>query len=287
MRLLPVFLSLLLLLAGCAQQTQPSAPQGNAAAPQQPSAPSQPSPAQPNATQQPAAPAQPSVPGIPGKNFTYYSSGWQLYGTEYASEDNSPTVAVILVGDLGQDRYSYPAGFIERIHTSMPNALVVAIDPRGSGQSTNLGTYQSFSSANYKDMRNDISDLGTKYLADSHPSLKQYYVVGAGMGSTAAILATAQEHRIVKVAMLSPSISNQGVDISSTIPGYKQEIFVAYTTGDTASSQSASRIASIASELQLTTKSYSGSASGIGIFDATAGSSPSLSEDLINFLQAS
>ncbi len=279
-RLLP-FLLIALLIAGCAQQT-----------PLGPSAPSSPNAQQPAPLSQNTSPAaQPSPPqpaiSIPSKDFSFYSAGWQVYGTEYPSQDNSPSVAVILVPGLGQDRSSYPADFIERVHSNLPNALVVAIDPRGSGQSTNVGTYQSFSTANFRDMRNDITDLISKQLVDNHPSLGQFYVVGAGMGSTSAILATAQERRIVKVAMLSPGISYQGVDISGAIPGYSHQLFIAYTDGDSYSSQSAGRISSIASELQLTTKTYSGSVNGTDMFGATAGSSPSLSDDLISFLKDS
>ncbi len=279
MRLLPLLL-IALLAAGCAQQAQaPAAPGSGPTAPT--TAPSQNNPPTP-----PQAPPQPAI-SIPSKDFSFYSAGWQVYGTEYASQDNSPSVAVILVPGLGQDRSSYPADFIERVHSNLPNALVVAIDPRGSGQSTNVGTYQSFSTANFRDMRNDITDLITKQLVESHPSLGQFYVVGAGMGSTSAILATAQERRIVKVAMLSPGISYQGVDISGTVPGYSHQLFIAYTEGDSYSSQSAGRISSIASELQLTTKTYSGSVNGTDMFGSTAGSSPSLSDDLISFLKAS
>ncbi len=282
MRLLPILL-IALLFAGCAQQAQsPAAPGQNQPAPpaQGPNAPSQ----NASAPAQPSAPAQ-QVPSIPYNNFSFYSSGWQIYGTEYPSSDNSPSVAVILVPGLGEDRWAYPAAFIERIHTNLPNALVVAIDSRGSGQSTNLGTYQSFSTSNFKDMRSDIVDLGTKYLAVNHPSLKQYYVVGASIGSTAAIMAAPMEHRIVKIAMLSPGIAYQSVDITDTIPDYKQPLFVAYTPGDSYSAQSANQIAGIASELQLTTKSYAGSAHGTGMFASTDNSTPSLSDDLIDFLK--
>ncbi len=287
MRLLPVLLVVALMLAaGCASQ-QPSQPaQNNAQPPAQPNAPPAQNATSPSQPAQPAQPAQPpQLPAIKSQEFNFYSGGWHIYGTEYPSSGNSPTKAVILLHDVGQNRSAYPYYVIKKIHDSMPDAVVVAIDMQGNGQSTNVGTWDSFDTDAYRAMKTDVVDLGTKYIAPTHPSVKSYYLVGAGFGSTVALLAANQEHRVNKVAMLSPGMDYKSVSISDAIPEYSQEMFLVSTTGDGYSAQSVGQISSIANELQVTKASYDGSAHGTAMFDATESTNDKLSDDLLAFLK--
>ncbi len=287
MRLLPILLvAALILAAGCAQQTSqpPAQPAQNNAQPTGATAPNATSPPQP--AQNTAQPAQPpQLPQIKSQEFNFYSGGWHIFGTEYPSSSNSPTKAVILLHDIGQNRSAYPYYVIKKIHDSMPDAVVVAIDLQGNGQSTNVGTWDSFDTDAYRAMKTDVIDLGTKYIAPTHPSVKSYYLVGAGFGSTVALLAANQEHRVNKVAMLSPGMDYKSVSISDAIPEYSQEIFLASATGDGYSAQSVGQISSIANELQVTKASYDGSAHGTAMFDATEGTNDKLSNDLLAFLK--
>ncbi|MFN7991344.1 MAG: alpha/beta hydrolase [Candidatus Micrarchaeia archaeon] len=284
MKLVPLIM-LLVLAFGCAQ------------APPQPQAPAQPAK---NATQQnqipptvvntdenatppapePAPPVKPEAPAIPSKEISYYSGGWVIYGTLYPSQSKTPTRTIILAPMLGADRTSYPSGFIKKLHDQMPNAIVLAIDMRGNGKSTNLGSYRDFDTATYKDMRADIIGAD-KYLGANYPTVKAYYVVGASMGSTAALLAGAQFHKIEKVAMLSPGMDYQGVEIAKSLPDYSQPLFVAATSGDAESVTAASQIASMGQPGQVTKEIYKGSsAHGTEMFDGTA-----LEADLLSFLE--
>lgn len=218
-------------------------------------------------------------PSIDSEEITYKSFGWEIHGTLYpAVNKKNPTVGVILVPMLDHGRDSYPASFIEDLHDKIPGAVILAIDARGHGESTNLGTWDNFVLDDWIGMGTDVKQA-KKYFKDKYPTADEYYVVGASIGSTAAILAAEQENDITKVAMLSPGIEYRGVNIEDEVDNYVHPLFVAYTSGDAYSASSASQINSITSA-KTTVKSYSGSSHGTDMFDDTE-----LSSDLIDFLK--
>ena len=217
-------------------------------------------------------------PSIDSEEITYKSFGWEIHGTLYpAVNKKNPTVGIVLVPMLDHERDSYPASFIEDLHEKMPGAAILAIDARGHGESTNLGTWDNFQYDDWIGMGTDI-EKAKDYFKDNYPTADEYYIVGASIGSTAAILAGEQENDITKIAMLSPGIEYRGVNIEDELDNYVHPLFVAYTTGDAYSASSASQISSISSK--ATIKSYSGSSHGTDMFDDTE-----LSSDLIAFLK--
>jgi hypothetical protein len=221
----------------------------------------------------------PDNPSIDSEEITYTSFGWEIHGTLYpAVNKKNPTLGIILVPMLDHDRTSYPASFIEGLHEEIPDALILAIDPRGHGESTNLGAWNDFQLEEWLGMAVDIKQA-KKYFKENYPTADEYYVVGAGIGSTAAILAAEQENDITKVAMLSPGIEYQGVNIEDEVDDYVHMLFVAYATEDGYSASSASQINSITSS-KTTLKSYPGSSYGTGMFDETQ-----VSSDLVGFLK--
>ncbi len=222
---------------------------------------------------------EPMKTSIASEEISYNSFGWEIHGTLYpAVEKKNPTKGIILVPMLNHTRSSYPASFIEDLHVKVPGALILAIDGRGQGESTNLGTWEEFTLEDWLGMAVDVKHA-KKYFKEKYPTADEYYVVGASIGSTAAILAGEQENDITKVAMLSPGIEYKGVNIEDEADDYVHALFIAYTSGDAYSASSASQIYSITSS-KTTMKSYPGSSHGTDMFDDTE-----VSSDLVDFLK--
>jgi alpha-beta hydrolase superfamily lysophospholipase len=287
MRFLPLIL-VLVLAFGCTGQAPPQQGAPAPSAPQNEIPPtvvkindSAPEPAPSTAPQPP-----PSASALPSEEVSYESGGWTIYGDLYeAKNKNNPTKGIILVHGLGEDRKAFPPSFIERLHDEIPDAMIIAIDLSGHGKSTSLGTYQDFDTADFKNMKLNVVDA-KKAFQQNYPTVKEYYAVGASMGSSAAILAGAQEKTITKIAMISPGMSYNGVDIQSAVDDYAHSLFVCAGSGDTSSASAAQTIQSIAGESQSDLKIYQGSsAHGTNLFQATEIYSDTLSDDLLTFLK--
>jgi len=216
--------------------------------------------------------------------INYTSGAWRIYGTVYDSKNDEPTKAIILVHDLGKTRDAYSQDFIERLHDSVPDAMIFAIDLRGHGKSTNLGTYQSFDMATFKDMKTDV--LGAKnYFKANHPTVNEYYVVGASIGSTAGILAAAQDMEINKLVMISPGMEYKNVSIDRAAEDYLKRLMLVASSGDSYSVDGVEGIDELSHTTHKTIKIYPGSAHGTDLFAATEGDSEPLDTAIINFLK--
>jgi len=297
MRLLPL-LALFVLFAGCivlpvgknittpGNQTQPPV-QPPYQPPSQPPQNDTPPPQQNNTP--PPPPQQNNTPPPPAnflnsKEISYVSEAWTIYGTLYPSKNPNPTKAIILAHKLGSDRSEWPEDVIQRLHDEIPDALIIAIDMRGHGKSTNMGTYQNFDMAAYKDMKTDILSV-RKHIDPNYPTMEQLYVIGSSMGSTAAILAAVQDKEIVKVAMISPGMKYQDVDIARAIEDYPQPILAVAAGNDAYSVQAVHVINSLATPTQLTSKVYIASGHGAALFEETKSDSEPLLELLVTFLK--
>ncbi len=218
------------------------------------------------------------------QEISYSSGAWKVYGTLYDSQSKAPTKCILLLHGLGQTRDAYPVSFIETLHNQFPDAIVLALDMRGHGKSTNLGTYQSFDTAAYKDMKTDVIDV--KEAVDPlYPNIAEYYVVGSSMGSTAGLLAAAQDNKITKLVMISPGMEYQDVSISRPLETYIHDILAVSASGDSYSAQTASQMVSIRGSTHTQVKTYSGSEHGTDLFAATEDESPSLTTAIVNFLK--
>ncbi len=228
-------------------------------------------------------PEEPAVPAeeLKSKEITYAAFSWEIHGTLYPNAN--PTKVIILVPMLDHTRESYPQSFIKRLHDEIPDAMVLAIDPRGHGESTNLGTWEDFETADFKDMSNDILE-SKKYFMKNYPTVKEYYVVGASIGSTSAMLAGWRDNDVTKIAMLSPGMEYQDVSLDRAVDDYIHDLFIAAASGDSYSASSASQIKS-ASSSHVTLKIYPGSAHGTALFDATKEDSEPLEDALVKFLK--
>ena len=276
MRVLPFFLALVLLL-GCAQPEEPGAAAttggaGEAAPPSEGTTP----------TEEPAPSQPPAETGLESEDIEYYSLGWEMHATAYPAQ-KAPQTAILLLPMLGETRDSYPQSFIEQLHEEIPDAMVFAMDMRGHGESTNLGTWENFDSAQFKDTRNDVLNAMV-YIDENYPSVDNYYIVGTSIGSTTAILAGAMDNDIEKIAMISPGMEYQGVSIESAADDYVHHLLLVAASDDAYSYSSVSELESISSS-QITKKIYSGSWHGTDLFEATEDESEPLADVITDFLK--
>jgi pimeloyl-ACP methyl ester carboxylesterase len=221
---------------------------------------------------------------LKNKEIYYESGGWKIYGTLYDSQSKTPAKAIILVHEFDKDRSSWPISFIETLHNNFPEALVLAIDLRGHGKSTNMGTWANFDMAAYKDMKTDIISA-KKYIGANYPNAEQYYVVGASLGSTAAILAGEQEKTIGKVVMISPGMEYKGVEIDRAAEDYVHDVMAVAANGDAYSTNAVNEIDELRNVEYTEVVIYPGSDHGTDLFAATEGGSAPLDDKIVEFLK--
>jgi pimeloyl-ACP methyl ester carboxylesterase len=221
---------------------------------------------------------------IPSEKITFDSFGWTLHGTYYESADKEPDKAILLLPMLGNGRDTYPQSFVGRLHGEIPNAAVLALDLRGNGESTNLGNWQDFQLEDYRGMYGDVMNA-LKYLKQKRPTITEYYIVGASMGSTAGIMAAARSPTVIKVVMLSPGMNYRGVGISDAVSEYAHSMFVAACRDDLASAAAASQVYGLTSAIDKKLKIYECQAHGTDMFDATKSDVEPLESQLMMFLK--
>ncbi|MCI0503650.1 alpha/beta fold hydrolase [Candidatus Micrarchaeota archaeon] len=251
-----------------AQEPQPPADEG-------PKAPEEQQPSQPPASQ---------TAGLESQEISYTSGAWKVYGTLYGSASKSPTKCILLLHGLGQTRNAWPASFIGTLHDQFPEAIIVALDMRGHGKSTNLGTYQAFDMAGYKDMKTDVLSVD-EAVDPIYPNIGQYYIIGSSMGGTAGLYAAVQDDKYNKLVMISPGMEYQDVDISRPLETYMHDILAVSASGDSYSADSADEILSMRGGTHTEVKRFSGSEHGTDLFAATEDANPSLSTAIVQFLK--
>jgi alpha-beta hydrolase superfamily lysophospholipase len=203
----------------------------------------------------------------------------------YEPVNKAATKVIVLLPGLGETRGVYPNTLIQKLHDQIPDAVVLAIDMRGHGDSTNLGTWKDFGTAEFKDMKTDVLSV-PEYIDPYYPNVKDYYVVGASMGSSAALNAGAQKNQITKIAMISPGIEYEGVNLERAADDYVHPLLLVAASGDSYSASSAGQIKSISPRPNVELKIYQGiSAHGTDLFGATQSYEDSLEDELVEFLK--
>lgn len=233
--------------------------------------------------EQPEEQEEPEQTDLKSEDVSFYSYGWEIHATVYENINKNPSKAVFLLPMLGETRESYPQSFITRLHDEFPELMIMAIDSRGHGESTNLGTWEDFDMAQFKDMQNDVIS-GMAYVESTYPTVKEYYVIGASIGSTSAILAGARDRDIVKIAMISPGMEYKEVNIEDAAEDYQRPLLLVAAIDDYYSLTSTTDINSLSSS-QVTKKLYSGSAHGTDLFEATKDEDEPLEDVIVDFLK--
>jgi pimeloyl-ACP methyl ester carboxylesterase len=234
--------------------------------------------------------SDPTQTTIKSEEIVYKTSdNWDIYGTLYYAKDEDPKRAVILIHMLGSDRSSYDP-LIPVLHEEMTDADILAIDARGHGKSTNLGTTSKFKYVgDWKAMGNDIGGA-VEYFRFYRNMPDEYYVVGASIGSTSAIHYAASNAEIQRVVMISPGMNYKGVDISEDLENYRKRLLVVAAENDLSSAKDAKTIYSQSksgSELKKLYIYNGTDAHGTDLFSVTKGRSDDLTKMIADWLSSS
>jgi len=292
-----VILALALLFAGCVAPPAPTgpsvvnvtqtAPAGGQAQPSAPSAPAQVTVNQ--TTQGQTVGAAQGLSAIASREVSFTTSdGWKIYGTLYPAKNSKPTIGVVLIPQKGADRSSF-GPLVPALHDALPDADIMAIDTRGSGKSTNLGTSAGFLAGDYRAMSNDVKGA-TDYFSFYRFISGYYYLVGSSIGSSVAIDYAAQDSGVQKVVMISPGLDYEGVDIKPALTSVRKKVFIVASDADPQSSTDSTTIYSLSNApvKQLFLYKTVGPAHGTDLFAATEASGEGkLTQKIADWLQSS
>lgn len=227
---------------------------------------------EPGAAEEDPAPAgDPSGPPEAVELTT--SDGVRIAATlRRGAEPTAP--AVVLVHRLGSDR-SEMAPVVDAL-SEPPGMTILAIDLRGHGESTTgpgdaTLAYADFAREDWEATANDVI-AAVGYLAqDEELDPVGIGVVGSSIGSSAAIVAAAQDERVEAVVAISPGRAYRGVDAITPVDrwGDRVALLALAAEGELPAAETARNIARIADRgvLQL----YPGEAHGVALADEAPG----------------
>ncbi len=216
------------------------------------------------------------------REVNFNSDGWNIYATMHRNSNN-PTKVIVLAHMYSHDRYDYPDYFIEKMQNEIPNSIIMAIDLRGHGRSTNLGDDISLQTQDIANMKNDVI-AAKNYAKNLYPSIREAYAVGASIGSTATILAS-EDREFTKEALLSPAFGYRDVSTREAIQNFRGKLLIVTSANDDPDSRN-----SVNSMMEITgagSKQLKAYPEGHGseIFGVEGSVTPKLDDLLVEFLK--
>lgn len=268
-----VLFGLLLLSFGCV-----SPPQSHDV----PNNPNPPNPSNSN-TNQPLPQEPTQTQPSSSSEVSFISDGWQIYGDLHQSS-TTPTKVIVLSHMYSHNRSDYPSSFIAKLQQQIPDAVVMAIDLRGHGKSTNKGHDIDLSTDDIANMKNDV--VAAKNFAKSrYPSINRGYVVGASIGSTASILAAASDRDFTKAALLSPAFGYRDVNTRPSLESFSGKLLLVSSNNDDPDSRySVDEMSSVAGASSKQIKMYQ-EGHGSEIFGLEGSERPLLDDLIVDFLK--
>lgn len=164
-----------------------------------------------------------------------------LYGKltipENASAKNKAPI-IILLHSLGGNNSIYANLSMQLKNNGF---ATLAIDSRGHGQSTiklngKRTFWQNYSNKIYAKYPTDINDV-IKFLAENYVSIDatKIGIVGADINANAAVVVAGKNTSQIKtIALISPSISFKGLNVSSSLMNYKNPTLIIVSKNDIA-----------------------------------------------------
>jgi pimeloyl-ACP methyl ester carboxylesterase len=197
--------------------------------------------------------------GIASKVSLTTDDGVDIKGTMWKGDPGAP--AVVLLHQLSSDRGEW----IDFVKRWAGKTTLLAIDLRGHGKSTRSekGTigWRMFDDKDWKATTQDVK-AAVDYLRalDKPPAI--IGLVGASIGSSAALLYAATDPRIGAVVMLSPGLAYRGLDTVEAVKKYgARPLLLIATKSDITSARAVKGLA--AANSNATTKIYTGRRHGV------------------------
>lgn len=161
----------------------------------------------------------------------------RIGATLYRSPD-AAAPAVVLVHQLSSARTEWASRFLPAL-TRGTDFSVLAIDMRGHGESSQRGqerlSWSNFSTTEWRNTSKDVV-AAVGFLASQSPAPRKIAVVGASIGSSAAIDAASKDPRIAALVLLSPGRAYHGFDAVTPFAGLgSQPVMAVAAEGETAS----------------------------------------------------
>lgn len=141
--------------------------------------------------------------------------GWELHGTRWLPERDSPVPGVVLLHTGRSDRAAYAR--LQRL-LAEAGLAVLNLDWRGRGESTNLGSYfdlaEDTRSAAWQDALAALDHLAAQESVDE----TRLATVGTVHGAEYAVRAACRDRRVVAVVLLTgyrPQAPNEAAHLTS------------------------------------------------------------------------
>ncbi|MEK6902938.1 MAG: alpha/beta fold hydrolase [archaeon] len=160
------------------------------------------------------------------------NDNYTIVGT-YLENPGSTKPPVILVHQLGSDRYSFDS-FAAKLFND--GFTVLSIDLRGHGDSTQKGSvtvsFTQFTDTDWKKIPQDINAAAV-FLKTSNP-----FVIGASIGANAALQYASNYPSTHGIVLLSPGINYRGVDVTTAMKNNTVSTLIIASNEDSYSAQS-------------------------------------------------
>jgi pimeloyl-ACP methyl ester carboxylesterase len=157
---------------------------------------------------------------------------------------------VILIHQLGSTRAEWMP--LLRGLAASPGMTTFALDMRGHGASTTGSrghdlAYASFTNTDWRRIAGDVRAVLAHLREQEGLRPRSVALVGSSIGSSAAILAAAEEPSVDAIVALSPGRANHGLDTITPLPSLAERPILALASrGDLPSAEAANDIARIA-----------------------------------------
>lgn len=216
----------------------------------------------------PTAPAESKPDVIEEEVMIEAADGLTMVGTFYTSNASQAQPGVLLLHQLGSNRFSWRSWALEFAESGY---ALLAIDMRGHGRTGGARDWDAAAD----DLQRVWRYLSERPEVDASRSA----IIGASIGSNMALVTAAAEPRVNTVVLLSPGLDYFGVTTDDAIVAYgDRPILIVASNDDPQSAQSSQTLADLASDAQL--QIYETAGHGI----AMLASEPELIQMIIDWL---